>query len=131
MWSERTGIYVTTAIVVLLIGATTAVFAFDPTTGDTPTPAAIDGETVFLTKGCTSCHSIEGVSETAQIGPNLTGLADRAGDRVEGLAAEEYVRQSVLDPQAFIVNGFWPLMPTLPLNTEELDALVDFLLDET
>jgi cytochrome c551/c552 len=131
MWSERTGIYLTTAIVVVLMGATIAVYAFDPTTAASPTPAAIDGETVFLTKGCTGCHSIDGVSETAQIGPNLTGLADRAGDRVEGLSAEEYVHQSVLDPQAFIVDGYGPLMPTLPLDTEELDALVVFLLDET
>ncbi len=131
MWSERTGIYVTTAIVVLLIGATIAVYAFDPATGESPTTAAIDGRTVFLTKGCTSCHSIDGVSETAQIGPDLTGLADRATDRVSGLAAEDYVHQSVLDPQAFIVDGYGPLMPTLPLNTEELDALVEFLLDET
>ncbi len=131
MWSERTGIYVTTAIVVLLMGATIAVFAFDPTTHEPPTPAAIDGKTVFLTKGCTSCHSIEGISETAEIGPNLTGLADRAGDRVKGLSADQYIRQSVLDPQAFIVDGYGPLMPTLPLNTDELDALVGFLLAET
>lgn len=130
MWSERTGIYVTTAVVVLLMGATIAAFAIDPTTSESPSPIAIDGEMVFLTKGCTSCHSIAGVSETAQIGPNLTGLADRAGDRVEGLSADEYVRQSVLDPLAFTVNGYDPLMPTLPLNTEELDALVEFLLNE-
>lgn len=130
MWPDRARILLTAAIVVLLGGATVAVFAIDPQPGQTQ-PPAIDGRSVFLTKGCTSCHSLAGVSTTGQIGPNLTGLADRAGDRLEGLEAEDYIRQSILDPEAFVVDGFSPLMPTLPLDTEELDALVEFLLAET
>jgi cytochrome c551/c552 len=130
MWSDRARILLTAAIVVLLGGATVAVFAVDTQSGQTR-PQAIDGRNVFLTKGCTGCHSLAGVSTTGQIGPNLTGLADRAGDRVEGLEAEDYIRQSVLDPEAFVVDGFSPLMPTLPLDTEELDALVEFLVAES
>ena len=130
MWSDRARIVLTAVIVVLLGGATVAVFAVD-TQSDQVRSQAIDGRVVFLTKGCTSCHSLGGVSTTGQIGPNLTGLADRAGNRVEDLEAEDYIRQSVLDPQAFVVDGFSPLMPALPLDTEELDALVEFLLAET
>ena len=130
MWSERARILLTAAIVVLLGGATVAVFAVD-TQFDQTRPQAIDGRNLFLTKGCTSCHSLVGVSTTGQIGPDLTDLADRAGNRVEDLEAEGYIRQSVLDPEAFVVDGFSPLMPTLPLDTEELDALVEFLLAET
>jgi hypothetical protein len=70
------------------------------------------------------------VSETAQIGPNLTDLSERAGERVEGLSAEAYVRQSVLDPQAYIVDEYGEFMPTLPLDAGEVDALVRFLLSE-
>ena len=70
-----------------------------------------------------------GVSE-GFVGPDLTDLADRAGDRVEGLSAEEYVRQSVLDPQAYIVIGYGEQMPVLPIDTAELDALVAFLLSD-
>ena len=130
MWSERIRILLTAAIVVLLGGATVAVFGIEIQ----PRPAqpqAIDGRNVFLTTGCTSCHSIEGVVNGRQIGPNLLGLSDRAADRIEGLQAEDYIRQSVLDPEAFIVEGFGSLMPTFALNTEELDALVEFLLSET
>lgn len=130
MWSDRTRILLTAAIVALLGGATVAVFAVD-TQSDQVRPQTIDGRNVFLTKGCTSCHSLAGASKTGQIGPDLTGLADRAGDRVEGLEAEDYIRQSVLDPEAFVVDGYSSLMPTLPLDTEELDALVKFLLAET
>jgi cytochrome c oxidase subunit 2 len=132
MWSERVGILLTAAIVVLLIGATVAVYAVDLAPGQSQEAQAIDGRAVFTTKGCTSCHSIQGVAGGATFGPDLTGLPDRAGDRVEGLDADGYVRQSVLDPQAFVVPEFGEtsIMPTLPLNTEELDALVKYLLDE-
>ena len=130
MRSDRVGLLITAVIVVLLAGATVAVYAFDP--GPQPEAAAtdaIEGQTVFLTKGCTGCHSRTGVSE-GFVGPDLTGLAVRAGDRVDGLSAEEYVRQSVLDPQAYIVDGYGSQMPVLPVDSEEMDALVEFLLSD-
>ena len=135
MRSDRLGLPVTAAIVVLLIGATVAVYAIDPgpqqsaAAAEESAPGSVEGETVFLTKGCTGCHSRAGVSE-GFIGPDLTALADRAGDRVGGLSAEEYVRQSVLDPRAYVVSGYDPVMPVLPVDTAELDALVEFLLSD-
>jgi cytochrome c oxidase subunit 2 len=107
-----------------------AVYAVDLMEGRSGTAASADGQTVFLTAGCTGCHSLAGVANEGFIGPNLTGLPDRAGERVEGLSAEDYVRQSVLDPQAYIVDGYGEVMPTLPLDTAEVDALVEFLLSE-
>jgi hypothetical protein len=130
MWPDRAGIVITAVIVVLLAGATVAVYAVDPIEGRSGTAASADGQTVFLTAGCTGCHSLAGVANEGFIGPNLTGLPDRAGERVEGLSAEDYVRQSVLDPQAYIVDGYGEVMPTLPLDTAEVDALVGFLLSE-
>ena len=135
MRSSRLGLPVTAAIVVLLIGATVAVYAIDPGTpqaasaAEGSAPGSVEGETVFLTKGCTGCHSRPGLSE-GFVGPDLTGLADRAGDRVEGLSAEEYVSQSILDPQAYIVYDYGEQMPVLPIDAGELDALVDFLLSD-
>jgi cytochrome c oxidase subunit 2 len=130
MWPDRAGIVITAVIVVLLAGATVAVYAYDSADNPAPVVETTDGQRVFLTAGCTGCHSINGVSETAQIGPNLTDLSERAANRVEGLTAEQYVRQSILEPQAHIVEGYGELMPTLPLGTAELDALVEFLLSE-
>jgi mono/diheme cytochrome c family protein len=130
MWPDRAGIVITTVIVVLLAGATVAVYAYDPDSGEPAAAETADGQTVFLTAGCTGCHNINGVSENAQIGPNLTDLSERAGDRIVGLSAEEYVRQSVLDPQAYTVEGYGEFMPTLPLDAAEVDALVEFLLGD-
>jgi mono/diheme cytochrome c family protein len=134
MRSSRLGLFVSTVIVVLLGGATVAVYAINPgaqqaAASEESAPGSVEGETVFLTKGCTGCHSRAGVSE-GFVGPDLTALSDRAGDRVEGLSAEEYVRQSILDPQAYIVDGYGSQMPVLPVATAELDALVKYLLGE-
>lgn len=60
-----------------------------------------------------------------QIGPALDGLAGRAGQRVAGLTAEVCLRQSVLEPGAFLVDGFGPLMPPgLVSAGDDLDDLV-------
>ncbi|MGH8924176.1 MAG: c-type cytochrome [Acidimicrobiia bacterium] len=88
---------------------------------------------LFLSKGCTGCHSIQGLATTGQIGPDLRSVGETAGERVEGLSAEEYIAQSLSTPAAFYVPGFGPTiaeMPDLNLTDTEIDALVDFLLEE-
>jgi len=87
------------------------------------------GLDVFLAKGCTACHTIQGVpAAVGVVGPNLTNVASNAGGRT-GLAAKGYILQSILDPGAFIVDGFAPAMPAgLVTEGAELDALVQYLL---
>lgn len=85
---------------------------------------------------CTSCHRISDEGKRSGPGPSLNGLKDRAGSRVEGLSAKEYVRQSILEPRAFTVDqcplGPCPeIMPdTYPeqINADDLDTLINFLL---
>jgi mono/diheme cytochrome c family protein len=86
---------------------------------------------VFVTSGCNACHAISGLSSGA-VGPALDGLAARAGETVADLDAEEYIRQSIIDPSAHVVEGFADgLMPQTfgeTLTQEQLDDLVAFLL---
>ena len=91
-----------------------------------------DGERVFNSASpitCTTCHSLDG---TVGLGPSLQGISERAGTRVAGLGAEEYIRQSILETNAYIVEGFpESLMPvnfSETLSAEELDAVVAFLM---
>jgi mono/diheme cytochrome c family protein len=88
------------------------------------------GEQLFRAKGCIGCHTHAAVSGARmQIGPDLTDLAARAADRVAGLDADAYVRQSLRTPSAFIVPGYTSVaMPDLQLTDAEIDALVAFLL---
>jgi hypothetical protein len=40
------------------------------------------------------------------VGPSLANVASRASEHKPGLSAEEYIRESILDPNAYIVEGF-------------------------
>lgn len=131
MQTDLRRLLVTGLVTLGLAGATWSAFQgrLEQTTATPATAASLlDGEVVFLTKGCTGCHSRVGVPGSANVGPNLTALATRAGTRVDGLAAEEYVRQALLEPQSFLVDGYFGEMPTLSLSEREVDALIEFLL---
>ena len=100
----------------------------------------IDAEApVFIQKGCGACHTIEGMdTAVGNIGPNLTNIATVAATRVPGQNAEEYIRESILDPNGFIVPdcptgpcGIPTLMPLEISGTmadQEFEELVEFLL---
>lgn len=55
---------------------------------------------------CSDCHRVGGLLGGIALGPNLSGLQDRAARRVEGLSAEAYIAESILDPSAYVVRGF-------------------------
>ncbi len=100
---------------------------------DVPEPVdAADGRRLFSARsvGCQVCHSTEAGRDG--VGPSLFGVATAAADRVEGLSAETYLRQSILLPDEYIVPG-WPAGQMLPvylenLTPDEVDALVAYLL---
>jgi mono/diheme cytochrome c family protein len=84
------------------------------------------GFDVFVQQ-CASCH---GASDG--VGPGLASMRDAASTRVEGLSAEEYVYQSIIDPGAFVVDGFSNSMPAdfvTTLTTEEINSLVKFVVE--
>jgi mono/diheme cytochrome c family protein len=101
----------------------------------TPTPATDDpvarGEAVYLAAGCGACHAITGVAEGV-VGPAQTNIGEVAATRVDGLSAEEYIRQSILQPSAFIVDGYNEgIMPQNygdTISPSDLEDLVTFLL---
>ncbi|MCP4964834.1 MAG: MBL fold metallo-hydrolase [bacterium] len=85
---------------------------------------------VGASPGCVTCHSLdEGVT---LVGPSLYDLAQRAATRVPGLSAVEYVRQSIVAPEAFIAPDFsagqmvgnWAEL----LSADQIDSLVEYLL---
>ncbi|WP_054492368.1 c-type cytochrome [Ardenticatena maritima] len=100
------------------------------TTPPTPTldPVAARGKRIF-SQHCAACHSLS--PDTIIVGPSLAGIATRAAERVPGMDARTYIEQSILKPDAYIVEGFPNAMPNefgKKLSGEELDALVHFLL---
>jgi cytochrome c oxidase subunit II len=93
-------------------------------TGNT-TPAAA-GQQLYQTLGCVSCHGAAGEGGR---GPALAGLFGKNTQLVGGpqiKADEAYIRESIMNPQAKLVDGFGPIMPTFQGQITE-DQLVQML----
>ncbi len=86
--------------------------------GATASPAQ-RGEKLFQDLGCNTCHRSDALARA----PDLTGLLGRRVRLRDGrtlIADEAYVRESILDPAAKVVDGYEPIMPTFKgLVTEE------------
>jgi mono/diheme cytochrome c family protein len=91
---------------------------------------ATTGEQIFTAAGCGGCHQLSSAGSSATIGPSLNELASAAGDREKGKSAEQYVHESIVDPEAYTVSGFGNVMPSYDgkLTEKQLDALVKYLL---
>ncbi len=88
------------------------------------------GEEIFHTKGtCEICHRI---GQKGTRAPDLAGVGGRAGKTKPGMSAKAYIIESLLQPQAYVVEGYPPIMPAIDkppiaLNRSELWALTAFL----
>ena len=72
---------------------------------------ATAGENLFRKLGCISCHA----ANDSGRGPSLAGLLGKAVRLQSGAtvtADENYIRESILEPQAKIVAGYPSIMPT-------------------
>lgn len=112
------------------------------TPASTPTPRPVQGDDVadlVLNAGCGSCHKIGSLGEAHKVGPELTHIAAVASERVPGLSAAAYLRQSIVEPNAYIVpecpNG--PCLANIMprdygerLTDEQIEAIVNYLLFE-
>ena len=91
-------------------------------------PAAAAGQTVFQ-KHCAPCHNT--TSDTIVVGPSLLGVATRAQTRTPDQDARSYILNSIMRPDAYLVEGFENAMPNTfgrTLTGEEIDSLVAYLL---
>jgi cytochrome c oxidase subunit 2 len=90
-------------------------------------PAA-EGKKLFESLACVSCHQAGSGSR----GPNLEGVFGTPVKLASGQVVtvdENYVRESILNPQAKIVAGFDPIMPTFQgqLNEAQIMQLVTYI----
>jgi mono/diheme cytochrome c family protein len=99
------------------------------TTGNADNGKAIFSQAAIGSNpGCHTCHSLDG---SQLIGPTLQGIASRAGTRVQGQSASDYIHASILDPNAYVVEGFAQgVMPTYKdaLKDGDLNDLVAYLM---
>ncbi len=100
---------------------------------DESMPPAARGELLFTQQGCFACHSVDGSSGS---GPTMQGLSMSERPLADGTSAtadENYLRESIINPSAQVVEGFAPVMPGqygATLTTEEIDALIAYIQDQ-
>ncbi len=86
--------------------------------------------------GCIACHTIPGVpNAVGLIGPDLSLIGVDAATRIDGYTATEYIRESLMEPNAFTApdcptgpcqEGVMPEVQLL-LGDEEIDILIAYL----
>ncbi len=67
-----------------------------------PTP----GEDLYRDYGCGSCHEVKAYGFTGTAGPSHDGIATTAARRVPGKSAREYLKDSIRDPEAYVVSPY-------------------------
>jgi cytochrome c2 len=92
------------------------------------------GQDIFYGKGtCALCHEIGKKGERC---PDLEGVGARAETRLkeEGYKGKattgaEYIVESIMDPTAYVVEGYQPVMPPVGRQLSDLEvvAVVSFL----
>ena len=98
----------------------------------TTTEMATIGKEIFEGKGlCTTCHTI-GKKTGPYRFPDLDNVAVRAKTREPGFTDVDYFAQTMYEPDAFIVPGFNPGMPTINkppigLTDQEILCVMAFL----
>ncbi len=85
--------------------------------------------------GCSGCHTLADAGAESESGPPLEGLGEIVERRKPGMSLREYLRESIVDPKAFVVSGFsaegMPANYDEQLSRADLEALVDYLAKTT
>jgi mono/diheme cytochrome c family protein len=112
---------------VLLLALTVVLTACGGGGGESSDSAAKAGEELFAQTvigsqaGCITCHSLE--AGVVIVGPSMDGIGNRSA---------EFLRESILDPDANLADGFPAgTMPQVwgdELTDEQVDQLVAYML---
>ena len=91
-------------------------------------PSAAEGERLANeVYGCNACHSTDG---TVLVGPSWQGIYG-SQEALEGGGSatvdDDYIRESILNPEEQLVEGFGNLMPVLGLSDAEIDSIIEYI----
>jgi len=96
--------------------------------GNDGQPLAVRGQQLFQQLACVTCHLSDGSGR----GPRLNGVPGSKVELANGsnvVADDGYIRESILTPQAKLVSGFQPVMPTFQglVNEEGVMSLIEYI----
>jgi cytochrome c oxidase subunit 2 len=96
--------------------------------GDVFEPTAEVGEKLYKKNACNTCHSTDGSKMPGPTWKGLIGREETLADGAKITVDENYVKESIQKPNAKVVAGFQPVMPTYPnLTDKHIDAIIAYM----
>jgi cytochrome c oxidase subunit II len=96
---------------------------------DESVPPAERGEALVSQNGCNACHSVDGSSG---VGPSFAGLweNERTFQNADPVTADEnYIRESILQSNAKVLEGYDPVMPSYQgvINDQQISDIIEYI----
>lgn len=88
------------------------------------------GERIYKRRGCNACHSVDGTQATGPTWKGMMGRTETLADGGTAVVDENYIRESILTPQAKVVAGFTGTnMPSYQgqLEPKHIDAVIEYI----
>jgi cytochrome c oxidase subunit II len=87
------------------------------------------GEKMYNQQGCAGCHSLDGSVKTGPSWKGVFGKTEAMADGTSVVVDENYIKQSLMEPQSQIVKGFPPAMPTFKgkLSDKKIEGIIAFI----
>ncbi len=94
-----------------------------------PAGNADSGKRQFSAKGCVGCHSLE--KDKRLVGPSFYGLYTRAPNAKPGVGAKEYLYESIVKPNEFVVptyqQGLMPANFSVQLSPQDMSDMLAYI----
>jgi cytochrome c oxidase subunit II len=93
------------------------------------TPPLERGLKLYNRRGCAQCHTIDG---SAKVGPSFKGIFGTQQKLADGSSItvdDNYIRESILEPNAKVRAGYRPQMPSFKgqLKDRQIEDLILFI----
>ncbi|MCX7619285.1 MAG: cytochrome c [Acidimicrobiales bacterium] len=85
------------------------------------------GQRVAESKGCLSCHSVDGSRRAGPTWQGLFGAEVKLTDGTTVVADDDYLARAISSPGTEIVAGYPNAMPTVSLTDQERQEVIDYI----
>ena len=85
------------------------------------------GKVLYQKKTCIQCHSLDGSKLIGPTFKNAYGYPIELTNGQTPIVNDAFIREAIVKPNSHGVKGYQPVMPAIPLNDQEINALVVFI----
>jgi cytochrome c oxidase subunit 2 len=90
-------------------------------------PLIKKGQQVSQVNGCLGCHSIDGSKMLGPTWKDMIGKTEELADGTKVIVDEDYIIESITQPNTKIVKGYPAIMPAANLSSDDIKALIIYM----